>query len=160
MPHLYKKIKNGLVKRPRFNCDSMRLARNCPLRSPLRCIYIAENGYLAPLTRHKMAPVSGLWNRVLARQRRACLLVKWRLRPRMHSGKQTWKHLVKTSTVSEHCIRSFFHDLLTLISATFNRFSPICHHICTPNVQDPCKCKYIMFLLRLLITYAVLLPTS
>lgn len=38
---------------------------------------------------------------------RACVLALWRPLPRIQSGKQTWKHQVKTSTEAEHCTRFF-----------------------------------------------------
>lgn len=41
-----------------------------------------------------------------ARCMRAAGVSLWRSCPRMLPGKQTWKHLVKTSTVTEHCTRS------------------------------------------------------
>lgn len=45
---------------------------------------------------------------------RAAGVSQWRACPRMLPGKQTWKHLVKTSTVTERCTRSLNWSSLSI----------------------------------------------
>lgn len=72
-----------------------------------------------------------------ARCMRAAGVSQWRSCPRMLPGKQTWKHLVKTSTVTEHWTRS-------LNWSSFSIHPKACAFVLSGTLPGPLKSRALV----------------